>query len=887
MRVSSWILSVTLIFINLEQIRAQDNVAIVDDYLLLQLQSNIVSERDIQNVVTSKHTSSISNVQHFYFSQTLNGIQILGTNSSVHVNSENELISDSNHFIKDLRNRRSTNSSPVILPLKALGLVANQLGYEITEALTVLSIKQGNTEEYMISSGGISLTPIPAKLKYFPLENGDLELVWEIAIQELDHEHWWNIRASAITGKIIEMVDFTVNCSMEHDHKDNASKLNTDLVVINTPSANVISDGFGTGCSECYEVIKYPLESPLYGDRSIEIMSANLDASPFGWHDTDGIVGPDHTVTTGNNVNAIEGGNNYGYQPDGGATLNFSGYSFNQIVTEENQYEDSAITNLFYWVNILHDLTYVYGFNEAAGSFQEVNYGPVGLGDDSVLALAQYNLRVCSGSFGTPPEGFKPRMKIGICGDKDGVFDNSVVVHEYAHGISNRLIGGSFASDCLANKEQMGEGWSDWYALITTMKPGDSEDLPRGIATYYKGFGPLGGGVRDYPYTTDIALNPLTYDSIKTEGIPHGLGTVWSSMLWELTWGLINQYGFDPNLTNFTGDINQDAGNVMAMAIVTEGLKITPCSPGFVNGRDAILRAGREMYGTEIDCVIWPAFAKRGLGVNALQGDSGEVNDGIESYEIPSKIAAFQILRDQLCDETQILTNETGGLPYGGIYSGPGVTDNGDGVDYTFDPSIAGTGTHSITYSILANLCRNASFAVDTIEVFLDVEAPYVTCPDDFFVSLPYGSSNYTIIGLFPWAFDNCTSQVAIRQNPVVGTVVGLGITPITFYATDTSGNESTCTVTLNVEMLDFKGENVISIYPNPAQDRITVESKKNIKTPTLISIVDINGRLVSSLKFDELGFSRYISIGHLNTGVYFIKIESEEINIISRLIRY
>jgi hypothetical protein len=87
--------------------------------------------------------------------------------------------------------------------------------------------------------------------------------------------------------------------------------------------------------------------------------------------------------------------------------------------------------------------------------------------------------------------------------------------------------------------------------------------------------------------------------------------------------------------------------------------------------------------------------------------------------------------------------------------------------------------------------------------------------------------------------------------------------------------------------MLDFEGENVISIYPNPANEGITVKSKKNIETATLISIVDINGRLVSSLKFDEFGFGKYISTDHLNSGVYFVKIESEEINIINRLIRY
>jgi extracellular elastinolytic metalloproteinase len=888
MRIYLWILSFILMFINLEQIRAQDNNAIVDDYLLSQLQKNKVSVTDIENIVTSKHTSSVSNVQHFYFSQTLDGIQVVGTNSSVHLNSTNEIISDSNHFIKDLRNRRSTNSNPVITPLKAIHLVAKQLGYEITESLSILSKKQGASAEYMISSGGISLGPIPAKLKYLPLDNSDLELAWEIAIQELDHEHWWNILVNSTTGEIIKKDDFVVNCSMEHDHSDENIKPNTHKAINKRPAINGLSEDAGMGCSECYEVIKYPLESPLYGERTIEVISSNLDASPFGWHDTNGIVGPEYTVTRGNNAHVFEGGDNYGYQPDGGTTLNFSGYAFNQIYTEENQYEAAAITNLFYWVNILHDLMYVYGFNEEAGNFQEVNYSEEGRGGDSVLALAQNDARNCNASFATPPDGFRPEMRVDLCNDKDGAFDNAVVIHEFAHGISNRLVGGSGTSSCLGNAEHMGEGWSDWFALIATMKPGDSEELPRGIATYYRGFGGLGGGVREYPYTTDLNINPLTYSTLRTVGRPHGVGTIWASMLWEMTWGLINQYGFNPNLNSFTGNINEDAGNVMAMAIVTEALKFTRCSPGFVDARDAILTAGFAMYGEAMDCILWPAFAKRGLGINAYQGDSGDLNDGVESYEIPSNVASFQILDEYMCAKALILSNEIGGLPYGGVYSGLGVTDNGNGLSYTFDASIAGVGTHNITYSVPANACRDASFAVDTIELFLDTEAPFISCSDILKVSLVYGLSSYIITPFFATASDyNCSNQVIIRQNPAAGTVVGLGITPITFYATDASGNESNCTVDLIVEMLDFEGENVISIYPNPANEGITVKSKKNIETATLISIVDINGRLVSSLKFDEFGFGKYISTDHLNSGVYFVKIESEEINIINRLIRY
>ena len=37
--------------------------------------------------------------------------------------------------------------------------------------------------------------------------------------------------------------------------------------------------------------------------------------------------------------------------------------------------KNSAITNLFYWNNIMHDVWYQYGFNEQAGNFQYNNFG--------------------------------------------------------------------------------------------------------------------------------------------------------------------------------------------------------------------------------------------------------------------------------------------------------------------------------------------------------------------------------------------------------------------------------------------------------------------------------------------------------------------------------
>lgn len=890
MRTSSWLLFFALLCIGLEKANSQDVDVIVEGYLLSQVDKKSLSPKDVEFVVTNNHVSGISKVHHLYFSQTLFGIQIVGTNSSVHVNSTNEVISDSNHFLKDRASRCVANQIPSLSARKAVSAVADQLGYKMTEDLIILNKKDKKNNEYLLSNAGISIDPIPVKLKYLVTKSGDLELVWEITIQEIEKEHWWNIRASAITGKIIEKDDFVVNCSMEHDHSDEGSKLNINFALPQRPSINVLPEDLGSGCIECYEVIKYPLESPLFGDRTIEIMPANLNASPFGWHDSNGVAGADHTSTRGNNAYSFDGGENHGYQPDGGSSLNFTEFPFSPIYSEVNQYKDASITNLFYWINIMHDLMFEYGFTEAAGNFQNVNYSGEGIGGDSVYAESQNDSRDCNGSFSIPPEGINPTMRIDVCGDKDGSFDNSVIIHEFAHGVTIRLVGGSDNTGCLFNDEQMGEGWSDWYALVITMKPGDSEELPRGIANYYRGNGPLGGGVREYPYTTDIALNPLTYDSIKTVGIPHGVGTVWSAMLWEMTWGLVNEYGFDPNLTNFTGDINQDAGNVMAMAIVTEALKFTPCNPGFVDARDAIMTTGSTMYGIEVACVLWPAFAKRGLGINASQGYSGYLDDGLESYELPPSTAVFQIPKDQLCDESLILYNEAGGLPYGGIYNGPGVTDNGDGLSYTFDPTTLGTGSFSISYTVMSSSCSEASTALDTVQIVSDSEAPIITCREDLIVIIPFGETTYSLPYFPPISSDNCTSSLTVRQEPIINSGLDVGTTLVTVYLIDNSGNESVCTFNITVEsnvnnISGDEGADLISLFPNPTKGEVEMYSVKGIGILT-VTIFDINGRLMGELLYRRFGYNNTFSLKGFVRGLYIVKIETEEFSQVHKIVK-
>lgn len=689
--------------------------------------------QDVQWQITSETVSKTSGIQHVYFRQLLNEIEIYGTESGIHTMANGTVISQDSKFLKNTAEKLSGSNQPGLTAAQAVQAAALQLGYSINGSLAVLERAKGVAKETLLSDGGISLSPIPAKLMYALTDSDQLVLCWDISIQEKSQQDWWSLRVNATTGQIVNKANWMVSCAMHHDHSNDVKEMNFNTNLYDIPNYNEIVAQTPVACTECYEVIALPLESPYYGARTIQVQPANATASPFGWHDTNGVAGAEFTTTRGNNVNAYEDGNNSGYQPDAGSNLEFTGYPFSQVYTNANQYEAAAITNLFYINNIFHDIMYQYGFDEVSGNFQENNYGNGGAGSDSVNAEAQDGSGTCNANFGTPSDGGNPTMQMYICGDKDGDFDNLVIIHEFGHGVSNRLTGGPNASSCLQNQEQMGEGWSDFFGVLLTIEPGDVGTDARAVGTYLFGQGQGGGGIRDYPYSTDMGVNPQTYDFIKTAAVPHGVGSVWSQMLWEVTWMLIDEHGFDPNPYNFTGDVNQDAGNIMALAIVTEGMKLQPCSPGFVDGRDAIIAADQAIYGGANQCIIWDAFAKRGLGFSASQGSSGSRSDGTQAFDTPSQTATLSIL-EEVCASTGVITDLGGGAPSGGTYSGPGVTDNGNGSTFTFDPAAAGVGVHTVTYDLQAGPCAVASTATDTIEVLAVPAGPSTTGVSDFCV---------------------------------------------------------------------------------------------------------------------------------------------------------
>jgi len=153
------------------------------------------------------------------------------------------------------------------------------------------------------------------------------------------------------------------------------------------------------------------------------------------------------------------------------------------------------------------------------------------------------------------------------------------------------------------------------------------------MGPYIRFTGVDGPGIRTTRYSTDMTINPTTYATLATGtlSVPHGVGYAWATMLWEVYWNLIDKHGFNQNVYDpwFSG------GNNLAIQLVMDGMKLQPCGPGFVTGRNAIVQADELLTGGANACSIWRGFAKRGLGFSASQGTVNSINDGVQAFDLP------------------------------------------------------------------------------------------------------------------------------------------------------------------------------------------------------------------------------------------------------------
>lgn len=585
---------------------------------------------------------------------TKNGELIRTTGRLVPGLDYNELAQNANSLLNNLTANAGQNS--VGSPAAAIAAAAESIGVQVNPAELVLKEVSEDGNTYTFEPGPFA-GDIKVELVYFPLQTGVATLSWSMTL-------WQDIPAfytlvDAASGDLL----WRKNITEEQTQPATYSVYNDDSPAPLSPF---------TGQPVVPAVAPGGFQPDAIPRTTFSLISEN----PFnnlGWL-TDGI-----TTTTGNNTDAgLDLVAPNGIDTNGrpvSPTRNFV-YDFNPAPglpgaagsndPSNTNYRWGAVTNLFFWTNRYHDRLYEVGFTESARNFQQDNFGrnPGGLttnarnGNDRVLAEAQDYSGTNNANFSTPADGSSGRMQMfrwnNPVPNRDGDFDNEIVIHELTHGTSNRLHNNAAGLSAVISRG-MGEGWSDFYArsiLSTADEDVDGIYTTGGYATYLATANYTNNyyyGIRRFPYAVKTNLggngkphNPLTLADIDPNTIDltdgafargpfgtggragavavHNIGELWSMSLLEVRARIINRMGYT-------------AGNQRMLQLVTDAMKLDPINPTLIDGRNSLLAAD-VAFGSEDALDIWAGFATRGMGFGSSIAAIQRQNV-VESFDNP------------------------------------------------------------------------------------------------------------------------------------------------------------------------------------------------------------------------------------------------------------
>lgn len=775
--------------------------------------------------ISSSYLDASSGIEYAYVQQTYQQLRVFN-NIVTLAYKDGKLVHSSGRFINNIR-ELNLSAAPTVEAASALVTSARHLNLKSPGLVQTKQNRFATERKIIFAPADIADKDIETELLWAQDDAGGVHLAWNVNIDVAGSDDWWNVRVDARSNQVVDKNNLTVHeADADLICREQSSRIERQVMRANPFAGTSFDQSLRNSASlwapppsvenASYLVVPFPYESRNFGPIALETnpwlkAGATNPATTYGWHfDSTN----NYLYTRGNNVYAYDDSaatNGIGKvatssTPFPSLTFNFSSDFSKQPADSTNRRFN--ITNLFYWNNIIHDVTYQYGFNELSGNFQVSNLGRGGAGNDWVRAEAQDGSGYNNANFSTGTDGQLPRMQMylwsygaesvvitapaavagsyvsregnlslnnrlwkrgpitgqvvfyndsvggthfgcdtsklpldpvagkialmnrstcaynlqvrsaqkagaiaviivnNVAGNPvqmtltsldnfitipatmisqadgakiaaqlssgvvanltsgiliDGDIDNGVITHEYGHGVSNRLTGGRLNPNCLSNTEQGGEGWSDYLGLMLTTNWSTAQvtdgPKPRGIGTYVINQSAAGGGIRRFPYSTNLLVDTLNYANVATDPEVHRIGEVWCSALWDMTWNIIqHENKITPSIYNST----DNGGNVIALRLVIEGMKLQNCRPGFLDARNGILAADSILYNNRHKCDIWRAFARRGMGYSARQGLSSSATDQTPAFDVPSGVLLTKsAVPSSVGPNQQITTNIT------------------------------------------------------------------------------------------------------------------------------------------------------------------------------------------------------------------------------------
>ena len=319
----------------------------------------------VASLVDTGASTSRQGVRHLRMQQQVAGLVVHGTYLKAALNANGDLV----HLVQNLADvNTAAPNAPAVDEAAALAAVLAQL-HPVNSANLQSGVRQGNVTRF---NGGVFFHSAPTVTRVaVPTASGGLDVgflveTWTKVGNRLHHT------LVDGRGRVLEVENRTAN-----------------------DSYNVYTN------------------SPLAGPQTLVAgPGAGNTESPSGWLG----AGAQTTINiAGNNVSAYLDADANNAADAGGSAVsggNFTASHNATLAPSTTANRAVAVQNLFFLNNVVHDILYRHGFNEAAGNFQVNNFGLGGLGSDAVLAEAQDGSGTDNANFSTPNDGSRPRMQM-------------------------------------------------------------------------------------------------------------------------------------------------------------------------------------------------------------------------------------------------------------------------------------------------------------------------------------------------------------------------------------------------------------------------------------------------------------------------------------------
>ncbi len=889
---------------------SQANKAIIQSYLETNraqfgLTNQDLSDLSIQNEFFGKGTKITS----CYVVQRHQGIEIFNGQSTIAIKDGNVLKVGSN-FQANIAQKVNT-STPSLSVMDALNKAYTSLGY----ATANFSITESTDGKKFTITDGVHEDPILAKLAYLPTADSKLKLAWGYQFYSPDGKHYWDIKIDAVNGNTLDKRDLTINCTFgdrhhSHAHNENASNRKTKFNFHDAAFAAPKLTSAPMEVPGSYKVIPFNFESPNHSPFQLVTPYADAVASPRGWHNANSLTGTTagliFTITRGNNIWAQEdanGDNGTGIRPDGGASLLFD-FPYVNGVSQTQQptaYTSAATTNLFYMTNIMHDIWYNYGFDEANGNYQQNNYGRGGVasgtGDvvqaDSQDGYSQATPTLNNANFTPTNDGVRPRIQMfmwtlgapptdyiqinspstiaGPMSATTNVFEgtDSIPVPAAPNGITSDLV--------LFQNEPLVPGNNPNSACNPAT---NAFDISGKIALIRRGGcffsnkvkAAQDAGATAVIVTDTVANNPVQLSMSSTGLLGITIPAIFISkekgdvLIGEMANGPVNVKIEVPNNLYLYADgsfdnviVGHEYGHGISNRLVGGGLS------GQMNNYEQMGEGWSDFFGL----------------INQIKAtDTGLERKEIGTYAVNQPVDGFGFRdfgysRDMTVDPRTFADSN---IP---IPADPADTAYRYKIGefwtsclwdltwkyiekYGFDPDLYnGTGGNNKVMQLV----------IDALKLETAGQTNIVAGRDNLFAAdlATTGGADYCMI-----------MQVFARR--------GVGLNASSGSSDDCNDQVEdftefpagpNCVLAVN----DFSREDLVRVYPNPANSQVNVRVNK-FAGKLQVQIIDINGRIVLNQVDDNFNVEKSININDLQSGIYIVKVTGDNLNYSQKLIK-